>query len=114
MAVSVDREGGRQGQQSSFFAMLYHELIPTDHLLRRLSAGVDFAFVPDLLSDCYCPDNGRPSWDPLVLFKAVFLQFLYDLSDRQVEEQVNLHLACKWSRWPCVRPTLLVELPGLT
>jgi hypothetical protein len=26
----------------------------------------------------------------------VFLQFLYDLSDRQVEEQVNLHLACKW------------------
>jgi hypothetical protein len=34
--------------------------------------------------------------DLLVLFKAVFLQFLYDLSDRQVEEQVNLHLACKW------------------
>jgi len=31
-----------------------------------------------------------------VLFKAVFLQFLYDLSDRQVEEQINLHLACKW------------------
>jgi len=34
--------------------------------------------------------------DPLVVFKAVFLQFLYDLSDRQVEEQVNLHLTCKW------------------
>ena len=31
-----------------------------------------------------------------MLFKVVFLQFLYDLSDRQVEEQVNLHLACKW------------------
>ncbi len=31
-----------------------------------------------------------------MLFKAVFLQFLYDLSDRQVEDQVNLHLACKW------------------
>ena len=26
----------------------------------------------------------------------VFLQFLYDLSDREVEEQINLHLACKW------------------
>jgi len=25
----------------------------------------------------------------------VFLQFLYDLSDRQVEGQANLHLACK-------------------
>ena len=44
-----------------------------------------------------------------MLFKVVFLffdklrvvstvepQFLYDLSDREVEEQVNLHLACKW------------------
>jgi len=48
------------------------------------------------MSDCYCPDNGRPSWDPVILFKVVFLQFLYDLSDRQIEEQVNLHLACKW------------------
>ena len=87
---------GRQSGQSSFFAMIYDELIPTDHLLRRRSATVDSSFVPDLVSDCYCADNGRASWDPVVLFKIVFLQFLYDLSDRQVEEQVNLHLACKW------------------
>ena len=31
-----------------------------------------------------------------MLFKVVFLQFLYDLSDREVQDQVNLHLACKW------------------
>ena len=31
-----------------------------------------------------------------MLFTVVFLQFLYNLSDRQVEEQINLHLACKW------------------
>ena len=31
-----------------------------------------------------------------MLFKMVFLQFLYDLPDRQVEGQVNPHLACKW------------------
>ena len=87
---------GQHSSQSSFFALIYERLVPSDHLLRRISATVDFAFVTDLVSDCYCPDNGRPSWDPLLLFKTVFLQFLYDLSDRQVEEQVNLHLACKW------------------
>lgn len=76
--------------------MIYDELIPTDHLLRKLTAAVDLSFVSDLVSDCYCPDNGRPSWDPLVLFRVVFLQFLYDLSDREIEEQVNLNLACKW------------------
>lgn len=76
--------------------MIYEDLIPTDHLLRRLAAAVDFSFVSALVHDCYCPDNGRPSWDPLVLFKVVFLQFLYDLSDREIEEQINFHLVCKW------------------
>lgn len=87
---------GQHSHQSSFFGMIYERLVPADHLLRRIAAAVDFSFVSELVQDCYCPDNGRPSWEPLVLFKVVFLQFLYDLSDRQVEEQVNLHLACKW------------------
>ena len=86
---------GQHSKQSSFFDMIY-DLIPADHLLCKLAAAVDFSFVSDLVSDCYCPDNGRPSWDPLVLFKVVFLQFLYDLSDREIEERVNLHLADKW------------------
>lgn len=87
---------GQHSRQSSFFGLIYERLVPPDHLLRRIAAAVDLGSVTELVSDCYCPDNGRPSWDPLVLFKAVFLQFLYDLSDRQVEDQVNLHLACKW------------------
>ena len=76
--------------------MIYDELIPADHLLRQIAATVDFSFVGDLVSDYYCPDNGRPSWDPLVLLRVVFLQFLYDLSDREIEEQVNFHLVRKW------------------
>ena len=118
---------GEHSSQSSFFGLIYEDLIPEDacilpdHLWRKLAA-VDLGFVSDLVSDCpstwlravslsnrYCPDTGRPSCDPLVLFKVVFLlfdklrvvsnvepQFLYDLSDRPGEEQVNLHLACKW------------------
>jgi hypothetical protein len=101
---------GENSTQSSFFGMIYDELIPADHLVRKVSATVDFTFVSGLVSDCYCPDNnGRPPWDALVLFKVVFLlfdklrvvsnvepQFLYDLSDREIEEQVNLNLAGKW------------------
>ena len=56
---------GEHSNQSSFFGMSYEDLIPADHLLHRLSASVDFSFVSQLVSDCYCPDNGRPSWDPL-------------------------------------------------
>jgi len=99
---------GEHSAQGSFFGMIYKELIPADHLLRQLAAAVDLTFVSETVSDCYCPDNGRPSWDPLILFKVVFLlfdklrvvsnvepQFMYDLSDREIEEQINLHLACK-------------------
>jgi len=87
---------GEHTRQNSFFGMIYEDLIPADHLLRKLSAAVDLSFVSELVSDCYCADNGRPSWNPLVLFKVVCPQFLYDLSDREIEEQVNLHLTCKW------------------
>ena len=88
--------------QASFFGLSYEDLVPEDacllpdHLLRGLAGAVDFGFVSDLVSDCYCPDNGRPSWDPLVLFKVGCLlfaklrvvsnvepQFLYDPSDRR-------------------------------
>ena len=96
MRVVIDLMQGEHSAQASFFGMIYDDLIPPDHLLRKLAVAVDFSFVSALVSDCYCPDNGCPSWNPLVLFKVVFLQFLYDLSDREVEEQVNLHLACKW------------------
>ena len=83
---------GEHSHQSSFFGMIYEDLIPADHLLCQLTAAVDFSFVSDLVNDCYCSDNGRSSWDPLVLFKVVFLQFLYHLSNREIEEQVNLRL----------------------
>ena len=49
---------GEHSNQSSFFGMIYEDLIPADHLLRQLAAAVDFGFVSDLVSDCYCPTTG--------------------------------------------------------
>src|SRR5271157_2277262 len=41
-------------------------------------------------------DWGRDPWDPVLMFKMVFLQFLYDLSDRDIEEQAAFNLVYKW------------------
>ena len=43
------------------------ELVPQDHLLRKVDAAIDFNFIYDLVEDKYSPDNGRPSIDPVVL-----------------------------------------------
>jgi hypothetical protein len=42
------------------------------------------------LTDFYV-DWGRDPWGPMLMFKIVFLQFLCDLSDRDIEEQ------CTWN-----------------
>ncbi len=55
---------GQHSRQSSFLWIVYDELVPPKHLLRRTAATVDFAFVSELVGDRYCPDTGR-SWDLL-------------------------------------------------
>lgn len=84
-------------RQASFFgSMIYERIIPKTHFLKQLSEIVDFSFVNNLCQDLYCPDNGRAGWESALMFKIVFLQFLYDISDRQVEEQLTFNLIFKW------------------
>ena len=65
------------------------------HFLKDLAQAVDFRFVAEHCKDFYV-DWGRDPWDPVLMFKMVFLQFLYDLSDREMEEQAAFNLVYKW------------------
>ncbi len=42
---------GEHSNQSSFFGMIYEELIPADHLLCKLAAAVELSFVSETVSD---------------------------------------------------------------
>ena len=44
-------------------------LVPQDHLLRKIDQAVDFNRLYEMVEPLYCEDNGRPSVDPVVLFK---------------------------------------------
>ena len=47
-----------------------------------------------MVEPLYCEDNGRPSIDPVVLFKMVLIQHLYGLpSLRRTAEEVRLNVA---------------------
>ena len=52
-------------------------LVPKDHLLRKIDQAVDFNRLYKMVEPLYCEDNGRPSIDPVVLFKMVLIQHLY-------------------------------------
>ena len=54
----------------------------------------------ELLASCalYCEDNGRPSVDPVVLFKIVLIQHIYGISSlRRTLEEVSMNLAYRCS-----------------
>ena len=72
-------------------------LVPKDHLLRKIDQAVDFNRLYKMVEPLYCEDNGRPSVDPVVLFKMVLIQHLYGLpSLRRTAEEVKLNVAYRW------------------
>jgi IS5 family transposase len=86
-----------KSNQLSFYGdHIYDRIIPEDHFLKQLEKAIDFSFVNDLCRDAYNPDIGRPAYEPQIMFKMLFLQFLYDISDRRIEEEVNFNLVLKW------------------
>ena len=72
-------------------------LVPQDHLLRKIDSAVDFTHIYDFVEELYCADNGRPSVDPVVLFKMVLIQHLYGIpSLRRTVEEINMNIAYRW------------------
>ncbi len=73
------------------------ELVPKDHLLRKIDRVVDFDFIRDKVKDLYCADNGRPAVDPVVLFKMLFLGYLFGVrSERQLVREIQVNVAYRW------------------
>ena len=79
----------------SFHSELY-SLVPDNHLLRQVNESVDFSFINELVKDSYCVYYGRPANELELLFRLLFLQFLYNLSDERVIEDSQYNLAYKW------------------
>lgn len=72
-------------------------MVPQDHLLRKIDAAIDFKKIYEFVEDLYCEDNGRPSVDPVVLFKIVLIQHIYGIpSLRRTLEEVSMNLTYRW------------------
>jgi len=73
------------------------ELVPQDHLLRKIDRVIDFDFIREKVKDLYCADNGRPAVDPVVLFKMLFLGYLFGIrSERQLVREIQVNVAYRW------------------
>lgn len=73
------------------------ELVPKDHLVRKIEAAMDFSFIYDLVEDLYSDDKGRPSIDPVVLIKICMIKYIFGIrSMRQTIKEIETNLAYRW------------------
>ena len=84
-------------EQTALEMVTLEELVPTDHLLRRIDAVIDFSFIHDRVAGLYCADNGRPPLDPTLMFKALFIGYLFGIrSERQLVREIAVNVAYRW------------------
>lgn len=86
-----------QDQRNIIEIVGIEDLVPQEHLLRQIDAAVDFTKIYEMVEELYCEDNGRPSIDPVVLFKMVLIQHLYGLpSLRRTSAEIEVNVAYRW------------------
>ena len=83
--------------QSEILMTTMEELVPEDSLFRKVDKYIDFTFIYDEVKDLYCENNGRPSIDPIVLFKLVFIQAIDGIkSMRQTCKKIKVDAEYRW------------------
>jgi transposase len=84
-------------QQTALEMVSLDGLVPKDHLLRKIEAVIDFSFIHDRVAGLYCGDNGRPPLDPTLMFKALFIGYLFGVrSERQLVREIEVNVAYRW------------------
>jgi transposase len=84
-------------EQTALEIVTLDSLVPKDHLLRKIDAVIDFSFIHERVAGLYCPDNGRPPLDPTLMFKALFIGYLYGVrSERQLVREIEVNVAYRW------------------
>lgn len=84
-------------RQNSIELVIIDQLVPENHLLRKIDKYIDFSFIYDLVENKYCLNNGRPSIDPVMLFKIMLIGYLYGIrSERRLIDEINVNVAYRW------------------
>ena len=83
--------------QLAMHMVTIEDLMPQEHLLRKLETALDLSFVYEETAPLYSKKYGRPAIDPVVIVKYLLVGFLYGIpSERQIERRVQTDIALRW------------------
>lgn len=92
----MGRQDRDQGQL--FYEFSLDEMVPTDHLLRRINVFAT-AVLADLHQELkgFYSEIGRPSIDPELMIRMLLVGYCYGIRhERRLCQEVALHLAYRW------------------
>lgn len=84
------------GQGEFFYAFNLDEVVPPDHLVRKVDAFLDLSWLHRELEPYYS-HTGRPSVDPELLIRMLIVGYVFAIrSERGLCAEVQVNLAYRW------------------
>jgi transposase len=83
-------------QKQLFYSFSLDEVIPDDHLVRKITAVLDLSWIHSELAPFYAK-MGRPSIDPELMIRMLVLGYVFAIrSERAICREVQVNLAYRW------------------
>jgi transposase len=93
-AEMMGRRSRDRGQL--FYEFHLDEMVPDDHLVRKISGLLDLSWAYTELSPYYST-IGRPSIDPVLMIRMLIIGYVFAIrSERQLCREVQVNLAYRW------------------
>jgi len=79
-----------------FYTFDLDDVVPEDHLVRRIATVLDLSWVHGMLAPHYS-NTGRPSIDPVLMIRMLIIGYVFAIrSERQLVREVQVNLAYRW------------------
>lgn len=85
-----------QDQEQLFYSFCLDEVVPDDHLVRRMAGVLDLSWVHAELKPFYSR-MGRPSVDPVLMIRMLIIGYVFAIrSERALCREVQVNLPYRW------------------
>jgi len=85
-----------RGQGQLFYEFHLDDVVPADHLVRRIDAVLDLGWIHQELAPFY-GKSGRPSIDPELMIRMLLVGYVFAIrSERRICAEVRVNLAYRW------------------
>ena len=88
--------GRLKHEQELFYSFCLEDVVPEDHLVRKIAGVLDLWWVHAELAAHYS-HTGRPSIDPELMIRMLIIGYVFALrSERLLCREVKVNLAYRW------------------